>query len=243
MTVKRKLIAGTVAVAAVAGAGGAIAATQLGDPRHESEAIIKDAAKQLGVQPNALSDALKQALVNRVDAAVAAGRLPKEAGDAIKARIQSGDLPLFFGGGAPHGRFGGFRGLDVAASYLALSATELRSQLEGGKSLADVAKAQDKSVDGLIQALVDDAKKHLDEAVSQGRLRADDEQQILSDIKRRISGFVNGDFPRGFGPGGPGGHGFGPGGPGFGPGENGFRRGIPPAFRDSSSGADWQMGA
>ena len=243
MTVKRKLIAGTVAIATVAGAGGAIAATQLGDPRHESEAVIDDAAKQLGVQPNALSDALKQALVNRVDAAVAAGRLPKEAGDAIKARIQSGDLPLFFGGGAPHGQFGGFRGLDIAASYLGLSETELHSQLEGGKSLADVAKAQNKSVDGLIKALVDDAKKHLDEAVSQGRLSADDEQQILSDIKQRISGFVNGEFPRGFRPGGPGGPGFGPGDHDFVPGEHGFGRGLPPAFRDSSSGADWQMGA
>jgi polyhydroxyalkanoate synthesis regulator phasin len=234
MTFKRKLILGTVAVAAVAGAGGAIAATQLGNPRQESQAVINDAAQQLGVQPNALSDALKQALVKRVDAAVAAGRLTNEEGNAIKERIQSGELPLFFGGGPPHGQFGGFHGLDAAASYLGMSETELRSQLEGGKSLADVAKAQDKSVDGLIQALVNDAKKHLDEAVSQGRLSADDEKQILSDIKQRITSFVNGDFPRGFGPHGPG---FGPGGPpgaGFGPGADGFSGGTPPALPGTS---------
>jgi hypothetical protein len=249
MTFKRKLIAGTVAFAAVAGAGGAIAATQFGDPREENQKIIDDAAGQLGVQPSALSDALKQALIHRIDAAVAAGSLPKEAGDAIKTRIQSGELPLFFGGGPQHGHFGGFRGLDVAASYLGLSETELRSQLQGGKSLADVAKAQGKSVEGLIQAMLDDAKKNLDRAVAQGRLSADDEQKVLSDIKQRITDLVNGEFPRGFGPdgpGGPGGPGFGPGGPGgpgFGPGDSGFERGAPPAFRDRSSENGWRMGA
>ena len=43
-------------------------------PSDESKAVVEDAAKQLGVDPAKLNDALKQALENRIDAAVKAGR-------------------------------------------------------------------------------------------------------------------------------------------------------------------------
>ncbi len=220
MKVSRKLVLGAVAGLAVAGAGAAVAATQFGDPKAESQAIINDAAGQLGVQPSALSDALKKAYMNRIDAAVAAGRLTKEQGDAIKARIQSGGpmlVPGGFRGPGPMGHIGpgaGIRGLDAAATYLGLSESDLQAKLQGGKSLADVAKDQGKSVDGLIQALVDDAKTHLDQAVSDGHLTQAQEDQILGQIKQHISDLVNGNAPQGFGPNFRGGQGFpGPGGP------------------------------
>jgi hypothetical protein len=51
-------------------------------------------------------------------------------------------------------RAGGFkRMLDTSAQYLGLSAQDLRTQIDSGKSLADIAKAEGKSVDGLKQAL------------------------------------------------------------------------------------------
>jgi lambda repressor-like predicted transcriptional regulator len=43
--------------------------------------------------------------------------------------------------------------MDASAEYLGLSANDLRTQLQAGKSLADIAKAEGKSVDGLKQAL------------------------------------------------------------------------------------------
>ena len=95
---KHKIAAGAGAALAVAGGGAAIAATQL-SPKAESQAVVDDAAKQLGVDPTKLSDALKQALQNRVDAAVAAGTLTKAQGDELKARIESDDFPLFGGRG------------------------------------------------------------------------------------------------------------------------------------------------
>ena len=186
---KLKVGAGVAAAAAVAGGGGAIAADRLGSSG-DSQAVVNDAAKQLGVTPSALTAALKKALENRVDAAVAAGRLTKAQGDELKQRIESGDLPLFFGPrGGPHEHFGE---LDAAASYLGLTEAELETQLESGKSLAQVAKARGKSVDGLIQALVDRATKRLDAAVAAGRLTKAQEQQILSGLKQRITDFVNG---------------------------------------------------
>ena len=192
-----KVIAGAVAGLTAAGAGGAYAATHFASPQQENQAVVDDAAKQLGVAPSALSAALKKALENRVDAAVAAGRLTKARGDELKQRIESGDVPLF--GGPGHGfheRGALFGGLDAAASYLGLTEDQLRAQFQNGKSLADVAKAQGKSLDGLIQAIVGDAKKKLNAAVSAGRLTQTQADSILAGLKARVSDFVNRTPPR-----------------------------------------------
>jgi predicted DNA-binding protein (UPF0251 family) len=195
--VKPKAIAGAVAGLAVAGGGAAYAATQFGSPQQENQAVLKDAAKQLGVEPSALSAALKKALENRVDEAVAAGRLTKAQGDELKQRIESGDVPLFGGPGFGfHERGALFGGLDAAASYLGLTDAQLRARFQSGKSLADVAKAQGKSVDGLVQAIVDAAKKKVDAAVTAGRLTQSQADSILAGLESRVSDFVNRTPPR-----------------------------------------------
>lgn len=201
MKLKRNLVAGLVAGLAVAGGGAAIAATQLGSPKEESQAMVNDAAEQLGVQPDKLSAALKQAYKNRVDAAVKAGTLTKEHGDALKARIDSDDFPVLgvrgFGHAGHHGHGHGPFGakLDAAATYLGLTEAELRTQLESGKTLADVAKAQGESVDGLVQALYDSAKKRLDEAVAAGKLTQAKADAMLADLKAHLTDLVTGKLP------------------------------------------------
>lgn len=209
---RRKLVAVAAATFAVAGGGAAIAATKDWSPQEESKAVIDDAAKQLGVTPDKLSDALKQALANRVDAAVAAGRLTKEQGDALKARIAQGETPLVvgpgFGRGDHDGRHKIFGDLSTAASYLGLSEAELRTQLASGKTLADVAKAQSKSVDGLVTALTDAAKKKLDDAVAAGRLTQAQADEVAGEFKQRITDLVNGTGPEGRPHGFRGGFGF-----------------------------------
>jgi hypothetical protein len=188
---KTKIVVGAATLLAATGAGAAVAASQDSSPSSESKAVIDDAAKQLGIPSSKLSDALKQALSDRVDAAVAAGRVTKAEGDALKARIQSNDFPLF---GGPHHGFGhfGFIGrLESAAGYIGITEAQLRTELEGGKSLAQVAKAHGKSVDGLIDALVAAAKGKLDDAVSAGRLTKAQETEMLSVLKDRITSAVN----------------------------------------------------
>jgi hypothetical protein len=198
---KRKLAAGAVAAILVAGGGGALAARQLGGSS-DTQAVVNDAAKQLGVSPTALSSALKKAYENRVDAAVAAGRLSKTEGDALKARIEANALPpLFFGGRHDGDRDFGFHhggmrdDLAAAASYLGVTETKLASELQAGKTLAKVAADQGKTADGLVQALVDARTKELDAAVKAGRLTKADEQMLLSGLKQRITDFVNGTRP------------------------------------------------
>ena len=195
MDVKRKVIAGAAAALAVGGAGAGIAATKLTDsPSVESKAIIDDAAKQLGVQPQALTDAIKKALSDRVDKAVADGRLTKEQGAELKERIAADEFPLFgppaFGPhfGAPHPFF---HGLDAAATYLGLTDAQLRSRLNGGKTLAEIAKAENKSVEGLKTAMKKEAEDKLDAAVKAGQLSKDEENQVLKDLNSRIDDLVN----------------------------------------------------
>ena len=109
MTRKTKLVAGVAGVVALSvgvGAAGAVAAARALDPREESQAVIDDAADQLGVESSELSDALKQALKNRVDEAVESGRLTEEQGAELKERIDSGETPLIFPGLGRHGGFG-----------------------------------------------------------------------------------------------------------------------------------------
>ena len=201
-SLKRKVVAGTVAALAVGGAGAGIAATQLrSSPGEESQAIVNDAAKQLNVQPDQLSAALKKAIENQIDAAVTAGRLTKAQGDELKQRVESNDFPLFgplpLGFGFGHGFFHrGFPGLDAAASYLGLTGAQLDSKLDSGKTLAQVAKDQGKSVDGLVAALVADMKQKLDRAVSRGDITKAQEDQALKDAQTRITNLVNGKFIR-----------------------------------------------
>ena len=136
----RKLILAVGALLAAAGGGVAIAASD-SSPSEESQAVINDAANQLGISPSKLSDALKHALSDRVDAAVAAGRITKAEGDALKQRINSDNFPLFGGFHRGFGHFGFFGKLDAAADYLGLTEAQLRTELQSGKSLAQIAEA------------------------------------------------------------------------------------------------------
>jgi len=220
MKKRSKIAAGAGAALAVVGAGGAVAADRL-TPKAESQAIVNDAAKQLGVDPAKLSDALEQALKNRIDAAVQDGRLSKEQGEAMKRRITSAEFPLFIGpgferDGVRHRAFGGLWGrhLDAAAAFLGVTEAQLEEALHSGKSLAQIAKEKGKSADDLVDALVAATTKRLDQAVADGRMTKAQRDMVVADLKERTTAIVNGTAPpNGFRFRGHHGHGFFPGGP------------------------------
>ena len=220
---KIKIAAAVAAALGVAGGGAAIAATDTWSPREESRAIIDDAAAELGVEPSALSDALENALENRVDEAVEAGRLTEEEGAALKERIRSGDAPLLFGGFGHGGfglaHFGHFANLKTASAYLGLTQADLRERLANGDTLAEIARAEGKAIDGLVQALLKGAEERIDDAVADGRLTESQANELKQDLEARITDLVTGELPA-----------IGPGfhhelGPAFGPSfEFGFER-------------------
>jgi hypothetical protein len=192
------IVAGVAAALAVAGAGAAIAATDALSSAGRHQAVIDDAAKQLGVEPAELSDALKQALGNRIDDDVAAGRLTEAQGETLKERIESAVAPVVLGGfrGPAGDRFGmghagQIGGLDAATSYLGVTEAELRDALADGKSLADIAKSEGKAVDGLVEALVAEAEARIDSAVDDGRLTEAQAERLEEGLDDRITRLVN----------------------------------------------------
>ena len=237
---KRTLAAASAALVVAGGGGAAIAASGASS---SPSSFLDDVAKHLGISTQKLQDATKAAAVDQVDAALKAGTITKAQADALKARIQAGEVPPLFGLGFPHGPFGFHEHLlfgdklSTAADYLGLSVAQLRTRLANGQSLADIAKAQGKSVDGLKSAIRDEFKKKLDTAVSNGTLTKDQASAILGRFEARLDDLVNRTFP------GPGlGFGFrfsrvpGPRGFGPGPGARKFRGpGGPPPFWGSAA--------
>ena len=193
------LITGAVVLAAVAGGGVALAASHEWGTSDQRQAVINDAAGRLGVTPSALQDAFKDALKDQVEAAVTAGKLTRAQADAIEAKIAAGQ-GLGFGGhlrGGPGGPGGGMRGifgpsLTAASTYLGLTEAQIRTQLQAGKTLADIATAQGKTAAGLVDALVTAETAQLDQAVKAGHLTAAQEQTILGQLKQRVTDAVNG---------------------------------------------------
>jgi polyhydroxyalkanoate synthesis regulator phasin len=206
MTRIQKIAVGVVALVAVSGAGAAVAATQLRSPEEESRAVLSDAADQLGVSSEELSNALKQALKNRIDEAVEDGRLTQEQGNRLKQAIAEQDVPMlgpgfgFRGGPGFHKErhFGPhiFAHLGVAAEYLDMTEAALRDALEDDKTLAQIARDRNKSVDGLIDALVAEKRERINDAVEDGRMTRAQADEILEDLRSRVTDTVNGRFPR-----------------------------------------------
>ena len=191
---KLKLAGGTAALAVVLGGGAAIAATQA-SPTEESKAIVADAAKQLGVSADKLDAALKQALESRVDAAVEAGTLTEAQAAELKQRIEAGAVPLLgIGHGPGRGGHHGFVDFAAAADFIGVTEAELRSSLEDGDTLAEIAKANGKTAAGLVDALVASAKADLDEKVTAGRLTEAQRTAILGDLEERLRDVVDGVF-------------------------------------------------
>ncbi|HEX7289503.1 MAG TPA: hypothetical protein VF250_00110, partial [Conexibacter sp.] len=202
---RRTIAIGAAVALAVAGGGAAYAASSDDNPR---DALLRDAAQRLNVTPGELRSALEGAFGDQLDDAVRAGRLTQEQADAIKQRIARYGVPLGGPGGpgdhgpgfGPGGRGGPFGvGLDAAADYLGLTETQLFRQLRNGRTLAQVAGAEGKSVDGLERALVDAAESRLDRAVADRRLTDQQRDRILRDVQEHVDELVNGRAPGPFG--------------------------------------------
>jgi hypothetical protein len=203
MSTSRRTMAVAVAALAVAGGGGAAIAASQGSSA-SPEAFFDSLAEHLGISTEELEDATKAAATDQVDAALEEGRITEEEAERLKERIQEGDAPFLFGlpvFGGPQLHRGAALGMkfEAAAEYLGLTNAELRERLEDGQSLAEIARAEDKAVDGLKQALLDDAEQKLNEAVEDGDLTRRRANEMLERLRERIDDVVERGF-EGFGP-------------------------------------------
>jgi hypothetical protein len=168
---------GAAAVIAVAAGGGtafAVSRASADSPRAEREAFLADVAGRLGVSVDDLRKAFRE---------------------AAEARGWKGERP-FGHGPRGHGHFGRGRGHAVhesfaaAAGYLGLTRRQLMSRLVDGKSLADVAADEGKSIDGLKQAIRAALVERLDAAEAEGRLTEAKKQKLLGRLDSIIDDLV-----------------------------------------------------
>jgi uncharacterized Zn-binding protein involved in type VI secretion len=195
-----------------------IPAATLGDELRSGKTLAQIADATDGRSASGLVDALVADAKTRLDEAVKAGRLTHDQADAFAGRLRLGiqsmvngtrpALPFRPDGPGPNGPNGLPRpllmGVQAAADYLGVTVDSLRADLRSGKTLAQVAQAQGKSVDGLVQALVAKAKAALADAVAAGRLTQAQADRVQTGLEQRIRDRVNGVRPPGFAPGGPG---------------------------------------
>jgi len=123
------------------------------------------------------------------------GTLTQAQADKVAGTLDSQPPMAGMGG---RGRMGGGGGMgmaqshDTAAKALGMTSDELYSAVQGGKSLADVAKDQKVSVDSLIKAMVADAEGDLAAAVKAGTMTQAQADKMKSSLTERITNQVNG---------------------------------------------------
>jgi DNA-binding CsgD family transcriptional regulator len=206
------------ALALAAGAGGALAAAQGGPGSRPGPAAV---AAYLGLTPaqlaaqlaagkslaqiataqgksvSGLEDVIYAAAKARADKAVAAGKLTAAQEQKLLAALKSRLDAIVNRTGLLRGHHGrAIKPIGAAvASYLGLSRAELLTQLRSGKSLAQIAGAQGKTVSGLKTAILNAAKSRLDRAVAAGRLTAAQEKNLLAKLQARLDRLVNRTVP------------------------------------------------
>ena len=88
--------------------------------------------------------------------------------------------------------------LSVAATYLGTTTADLRTKMQAGQTLAQIAAATSgKSRDGLVAALTTDAKAKIAAAQTAGTTTADQATQLTNDLATRIANFVDSNRPQG----------------------------------------------
>lgn len=143
---------------------------------------------------------------------VSDGTITQDQADKVAETLNESDaLKGPHGGPGRGGGLGGPLALDTAAEALGLTAEELRTQLEAGKSLADVAEAEGVETSALIDAVVAESTARIKERLAAGDLSAAQAEELTDTLQERVTDLIERS-----GLGGGGGRGHGPGGHGHG---------------------------
>jgi hypothetical protein len=162
---------------------------------------LSELARDRGVAIDEVRSKARAAAKAELDRAVQDGDLTQaqadEALEGIVARIERLGEERGFGHG-PHPAFGpgfgfgiGFGGavLEAAADALRLSDDELLRRLHDGRTLAQIARAQNVQLADVRAAAREAAREELDEAVADGRLTRQQADELLDRIVAAIDRF------------------------------------------------------
>jgi predicted DNA-binding protein YlxM (UPF0122 family) len=133
---------------------------------------LADIAAAQGVEKQKVIDLMFKQASERLDQAVQAGKLTQDQADKRKAELQDQIKNRVENKGGfgleKHGRFGGPGGhFGDVASVLGIDEQELHTQLQSGKTLAQIAQDKGISKDDLINQLLQKEKERLTQMVDQ----------------------------------------------------------------------------
>lgn len=175
--------------------GAAPTAVVQDDPTADDPAATDDPAAADEARPEP-GQFLAEALAPLVED----GTLTQAQADAVIERLRDAapERPVHGPGGHHRGP-----GLEAAAEALGMTTDELRTALREGSTIAEVAGDRGVDVQTVIDAMVGEAKAHLDEKVAAGDLTQAEADERLAEITGRITDRVNSGGPRRDGGGGP----------------------------------------
>lgn len=176
-------------------------------------------AQKLGISADTLKSKAIETRKDMLNTAVKDGLLTQDQANLLKDRLNSNNLvapiplprgnrgPFMGPKGAPNVKPGGHffgpgvgnvNSLEAVAKVLNLSTTDLLTQLRGGKTLADVAKAQNVDEAKVKQAIIDAESAQIDRAVTDGILTKDQGDKLKAaltpdkiDLTRNGFGFYH----------------------------------------------------
>ncbi|AOQ23160.1 hypothetical protein MTAT_16900 [Moorella thermoacetica] len=187
----KKWIAGVIALVVVMalGAGAAVAANSSSTSKWGKGEIgqffISRLAANLGIDTSKLEQALKQSGLETVDEAVKQGVIPQDKADKIKQAIENGTWDKLGPFWEPKiGKDDDDGGPADLAAVLGMKPADLINELKSGKTLADIAKEKNLTLDQVKEKLIAQKKQVLDQKVAQGKMIQDTENKILSRLQQ-----------------------------------------------------------
>ena len=200
MKTRRRFAIVAVTAVAAAGGGAAIAATDDDRGKKTEEAILTDAADRLDVEPGELRSALSEAQQAQIDKAVEDGILSEEDAEHMKERMDDSGPVLGFPAGPPPGGPHGLHGpgpggpavFDAIAEELGISVERLHNQLMRGKTMAQVARANGKSLTDVKDAAQAAIEQQIDEDLEADRITEEQAQELRDRLPEMLQHLVRG---------------------------------------------------
>src|SRR4051794_11478271 len=183
-SMSRKLIAAVVTLGLAgtgAGAGAAATAPKKADP--PAKTFQENLAERLGVSPDKLLAATKEAGVDTVDDLQKSGKIDSARAARLKARIARSGRAPFAQLGVAQKRAPALRaGFRALAGEVGVKPKDLRAQLRRGTTPADAIEKAGKDSAAVKAAVRDAARNALDEQVQAGHLDAAEADQRAAKI-------------------------------------------------------------
>ncbi len=159
-------------------------------PSSPPPALLPALASELGLPTRRMEAAVRAVALKQWTSYVRTHPVPAARARAVEQRITQAPVTLQARFGAPQ-RLGL---MGAAAAYLGLDRAGLAAELRQGRSLADVAAAQGKSVEGLRAALHAAATAQLDRRVAEGEMTPAERQKVLAALSDRLQAMIEHRF-------------------------------------------------